>query len=102
MSIKEAAESVAQALGFKGEVVVSFQWKNVTFQSYRQAHLKREIFLSILKLTVSFFNRVLKFDTSKSDGLFQKTASNAKLRRYLPDVKFTPFNQGKSSDMMAN
>ncbi|XP_067086418.1 GDP-L-fucose synthase-like isoform X3 [Osmerus mordax] len=54
LSIKEAAESVVQALGFKGEVV---------------------------------------FDTSKSDGQFKKTASNAKLRRYLPDVKFTPFNQ---------
>jgi GDP-L-fucose synthase len=32
----------------------------------------------------------LQFDTSASDGQFKKTASNAKLRTYLPDFKFTP------------
>ncbi|KAL8615477.1 hypothetical protein ACOMHN_053813 [Nucella lapillus] len=52
VSIKEAAETVVEAMEFKGEV---------------------------------------KFDTSKSDGQFKKTASNAKLRKYLPDFKFTPF-----------
>ncbi|MFH4974619.1 hypothetical protein AB6A40_001328 [Gnathostoma spinigerum] len=31
-------------------------------------------------------------DTSKADGQYKKTASNAKLRRYLPDFKFTPFD----------
>ena len=31
---------------------------------------------------------------SKSDGQFKKTASNAKLRRHLPDFTFTPFDQG--------
>lgn len=31
------------------------------------------------------------FDTSKADGQYKKTASNAKLRKYLPDFKFTPF-----------
>ncbi|KAL0280574.1 UNVERIFIED_CONTAM: hypothetical protein PYX00_001833 [Menopon gallinae] len=31
------------------------------------------------------------FDTSAADGQYKKTASNAKLRRYLPDFKFTPF-----------
>jgi len=33
------------------------------------------------------------YDTSKSDGQYKKTASNAKLRKYLPDFKFTPFKQ---------
>ena len=33
------------------------------------------------------------FDTSKSDGQFKKTASNAKLRRLLPDFEFTPFEE---------
>lgn len=33
------------------------------------------------------------YDTSKSDGQFKKTASNAKLRKYLPDFKFTPIKQ---------
>ncbi len=31
--------------------------------------------------------------TDKADGQFKKTASNAKLRRYLPDFKFTPMDQ---------
>jgi GDP-L-fucose synthase len=35
----------------------------------------------------------VKFDTSKADGQYKKTASNAKLRRYLPDFKFTPFKE---------
>jgi hypothetical protein len=33
----------------------------------------------------------VKFDTTKADGQYKKTASNAKLRKYLPDFKFTPF-----------
>lgn len=39
------------------------------------------------------FHGEVKFDTSKSDGQFKKTASNAKLRTYLPDFKFTNFKQ---------
>ena len=30
------------------------------------------------------------FDKTKADGQYKKTASNAKLRAYLPDFKFTP------------
>jgi len=37
---------------------------------------------------------LLQFDTSKSDGQFKKTASNTKLRKYLPDFKFTDIKQG--------
>lgn len=33
------------------------------------------------------------YDTNKSDGQYKKTASNAKMRKYLPDFKFTPFQQ---------
>ena len=32
------------------------------------------------------------FDTSRSDGQFKKTASNAKLKSYLSDFQFTPFD----------
>nr|XP_033790117.1 GDP-L-fucose synthase isoform X2 [Geotrypetes seraphini] len=39
------------------------------------------------------FKGELLFDTTKSDGQFKKTASNSKLRKYLPDFKFTPFKQ---------
>ncbi|XP_053064298.1 GDP-L-fucose synthase isoform X2 [Acinonyx jubatus] len=39
------------------------------------------------------FRGEVTFDTSKSDGQFKKTASNGKLRTYLPDFRFTPFKQ---------
>jgi GDP-L-fucose synthase len=32
-------------------------------------------------------------DPSKPDGQYKKTASNAKLLNYLPDFKFTPFEE---------
>jgi len=36
------------------------------------------------------FGKDLEYDTTKADGQFKKTASNAKLRKYLPDFQFTP------------
>ncbi|XP_013812431.2 GDP-L-fucose synthase [Apteryx mantelli] len=54
VSIKEAAETIVEAMDFRGELV---------------------------------------FDATKSDGQFKKTASNGKLRRYLPSFQFTPFRQ---------
>lgn len=54
VSIKEAAETIVEAMDFRGELV---------------------------------------FDVTKSDGQFKKTASNGKLRRYLPGFQFTPFRQ---------
>lgn len=39
------------------------------------------------------FDGNYRFDTTKADGQFKKTASNAKLLKYLPDFKFTPFEQ---------
>eukprot|EP01098_Paradermamoeba_levis_P008818 TRINITY_DN363_c0_g1_i1.p1 TRINITY_DN363_c0_g1~~TRINITY_DN363_c0_g1_i1.p1 ORF type:complete len:320 (-),score=98.15 TRINITY_DN363_c0_g1_i1:67-1026(-) len=35
----------------------------------------------------------IKFDTTKADGQYKKTVSNQKLKKYLPDFKFTPFDQ---------
>lgn len=32
-------------------------------------------------------------DTTKADGQYKKTASNNKLRRYLPDFQFTPLKE---------
>lgn len=34
------------------------------------------------------------YDTNMSDGQFKKTASNQKLRRYLPGFEFTAFDKG--------
>lgn len=47
-----------------------------------------------LSLSQAFdFKGEVKYLTDKSDGQFKKTASNAKLRKYLPDFKFTPMDR---------
>ncbi|KAI8082874.1 uncharacterized protein BX664DRAFT_301339 [Halteromyces radiatus] len=38
------------------------------------------------------FQGEYSFDTSRADGQFKKTASNDKLKKYLPDFEFTPFD----------
>lgn len=40
------------------------------------------------------FTGKVVFDTSKADGQFKKTASNAKLRTLHPDYTFTPIREG--------
>ena len=37
------------------------------------------------------------FDTTKSDGQYKKTASNAKLKRLYPEFEFTPFAEAVKS-----
>ena len=44
-------------------------------------------FSRIFKLTCSRILGEVKYLTDKADGQFKKTASNAKLRTYLPDFK---------------
>ncbi|KAM9345625.1 GDP-L-fucose synthase-like [Symphorus nematophorus] len=39
------------------------------------------------------FKGKIHFDTSLSDGQLKKTASNAKLKRYRPDITFTPLKE---------
>lgn len=39
------------------------------------------------------FKGKIVFDTSAADGQYKKTASNAKLRKLLPDFEFTPFEE---------
>lgn len=52
VSIANVAQAIAEAIGFKGQLV---------------------------------------FDTTKADGQFKKTASNSKLRQFLPNFQFTDF-----------
>lgn len=40
------------------------------------------------------FTGKIVYDTSKADGQYKKTASNAKLRTYLPDYKFKAIKDG--------
>lgn len=40
------------------------------------------------------YDREVQCDTSKADGQMKKTASNRKLRSYLPDFKFKPMHEG--------
>jgi len=39
------------------------------------------------------FTGPVKFDSTKADGQYKKTASNAKLMSLYPDFKFTPFRE---------
>ncbi|KAK9768691.1 hypothetical protein K7432_000447 [Basidiobolus ranarum] len=38
------------------------------------------------------FTGSYEFDTSRADGQYKKTASNDKLRKYIPEFEFTPFD----------
>lgn len=38
------------------------------------------------------FEGKIVFDTSKTDGVYKKTASNGKMRKLLPNFKFTSFD----------
>ena len=49
--------------------------------------------VAMMVLEASEFKGEVKFLTDKADGQFKKTASNAKLRKYLPDFKFVPTKQ---------
>eukprot|EP00823_Brevimastigomonas_motovehiculus_P009282 TRINITY_DN8950_c0_g1_i1.p1 TRINITY_DN8950_c0_g1~~TRINITY_DN8950_c0_g1_i1.p1 ORF type:complete len:347 (-),score=94.50 TRINITY_DN8950_c0_g1_i1:166-1155(-) len=40
------------------------------------------------------FKGKITYDTSKEDGQYKKTASNAKLRKYLPKFQFTSIEKG--------
>jgi GDP-L-fucose synthase len=42
----------------------------------------------------STITQKMVFDTTKSDGQFKKTASNAKLLKLFPEYKFTPMEKG--------
>ncbi len=40
------------------------------------------------------FNGDVLFDSTKPDGQFRKPSDNSKLKKYLPDFKFTPLYDG--------
>ncbi|CAB1324020.1 unnamed protein product [Coregonus sp. 'balchen'] len=106
VSIKEAAEAVVEALGFKGQVTVSFQlgaWPDIQLKHTHKHSPSRSLSFILtcslthtLSVVVAVFDSltpVLQYDTTKADGQFKKTASNAKLLRYRPNFTFTPFKQ---------
>ena len=49
--------------------------------------------VSKLVLNSMNFEGEIKYLTDKADGQFKKTASNEKLRTYLPDFEFTPIEK---------
>jgi GDP-L-fucose synthase len=52
----------------------------------------RDVALAVAKAMK--FEGEVKFDTTKADGQFKKTASNVKLRKYRPDYNFTSMEDG--------
>jgi GDP-L-fucose synthase len=88
VSIADLARGVAAAMEFKGKVVVSSGFGNPRVTSGCEG-LHEVVALSSHVVSV-----VWQFDTSKADGQFKKTASNAKLRSLRPDYRFTPIQKG--------
>ena len=37
---------------------------------------------------------MVQFDESKADGQYKKTASNERLRRFVPEYRFKPIEEG--------
>lgn len=61
---------------------------------------KDEVSVSTVAETVARafgFEGEIRYDSTQADGQFKKTASNAKLRSYLPNFQFTPFEQAINS-----
>ncbi len=56
---------------------------------------------SVAKYIANAFNFTgeIKFDSTKADGIFRKTASNRKLRDIIPksEMKFTKFEDGETT-----
>jgi len=74
-------------------------WSTLTYEGKESLMLSTdeadEISIAQLANTVvtcmSFPKEKLVFDSTKADGQFKKTVSNARLRGIRPDFKFTPF-----------
>lgn len=47
----------------------------------------------------SGFTGEVVYNTEKADGQYKKTASNLKLRKYLPDFEFTPFEKAMNESV---
>nr|CAH7760802.1 unnamed protein product [Callosobruchus chinensis] len=102
--IKELAEELVQALNFKGMIAFDTTKADGQYKTVSNAKL-RKYFPDFFKLIpfpeedsevsikepadefVQAFNFKgnIVFDTTKAEGQYKKTASNSKLRRYLPD-----------------
>lgn len=106
---KEESEKVFQVFGsgkplrqfiYSKDLARLFVWVLRSYDSVEPIILsvdeKDEI--SIAELAQSIANAFefkgrLEFDTTKADGQYKKTASNAKLRALRPDFEFTPFDE---------
>jgi len=61
---------------------------------------KDEVSISTVAETIAQafgFEGEIHYDSTQADGQFKKTASNAKLRSYMPNFQFTPFEQAINS-----
>lgn len=76
VSIKQVADAIVKAMDFQGDYQVK-----IFVQGTSQA--------SMLTLIAS-----QQMDSTKADGQYRKTASNAKLIKHIPEFKFTPFESG--------
>jgi len=76
ISIKQVADAIVKAVGFKGKYSVSLD--GISLRGEPSAD------------NLAFHSQ---FDTSKSDGQFRKPASNAKLLSKIGSFEFTTFER---------
>jgi GDP-L-fucose synthase len=63
---------------------------------------KDEVSISTVAETIARafgYEGEIRYDSTQADGQFKKTASNAKLRSYMPNFQFTPFEQAINSSV---
>lgn len=85
VSIKQVADAIVKAVGFTGEYSVRYSLALGT------------LFVFLPSSWTDVRGILAQYDSTKADGQFKKTASNAKLVKYLPEFKFTPFEEGTST-----
>jgi len=94
VSIKDVALAVAEAMEFTGKVVFDTS-KAVRFPPPPLLSIRwgwRVVERARLSLCVCVVAAV--WCCGVQDGQFKKTASNAKLRTFLPDYRFKPMREG--------
>ncbi len=94
VAIGDVARAVAKAMDYKGDVVVRAPSPPPRVRACGMHHSNTSFTRPNPHPQIIPGTPRRQFDTAKADGQFKKTASNVKLRGFLPDYKFTPIEEG--------
>lgn len=115
VTIRDVAMAIVDAMGFKVRardvrtrlLLAGPRGREAPLHACMRAacmHVARELLrMLLMPVAATALGRLaqgpVNFDASKADGQYKKTASNAKLRRYLPDFKFAPFGEAMAESV---